>query len=225
MRIIFWILTCVYLLLLTNAINAKDVCARDKGIEVKGTVVNFAGVPWEGAIIKLSSKELESSEARNKIEKETTTNIRGEYSFTKLPEGSYEVTLEPNGTGILKQTITTPIIFDGKSYEVDFGLEIGSIGDCPLHTVYGTVKDEKGKDIKGAKISVINAFNQRRILSSKTDDKGVYKIDLCNPGQYLIFANTPNYEVQVFNLTFPIEIPFKTLSFVLKPLSEKKMSR
>lgn len=217
------VLSVVCLFTFVNFAIAQEPSIKKKGVEIKGTVVNFAGIPSENASIKVVSKEMISNEgkieSRKEIEKETLTNSKGEYSVTNLPEGSYEISLEPtNGSGILRQTVITPIVFDGRSFEVDFGLEIGSINDCPRHTIYGVTKDERGKDVKGAKISVVNAFNQRKVLSSKTDEKGVYQIDLCNPGQYIIFVNTPNYEVQVFSLTFPVGVSSKSVNFVLKLL-------
>ena len=221
MRNKFWHLTLVCLLLATITTDGENKFFNPKGIIVKGTVVNFAGVPYEGANIKLTSKELKSYKNENKIEKQTTTDSKGQYSFTNLPEGSYEVKLESNGTGILEQTVETRLISDGNTYEADFGLEFGSIDDCPLHTVYGTIKNENGKFIEGAKISVINAFNQRRVFSAKTDNKGIYQIDLCNPGQYLIFANTPNYEIQVNSLVFPAKTPLKIVNFILKPFPKR----
>jgi hypothetical protein len=167
-------------------------------------VTDFYGVPWENIIIKIKSKE-EFFSSTNKdnqgFEKNTKTNSEGKYEFNNLPIDSFEITLLRSNSLTIEEKRVTGILSEEKTYHFDFGVEVGTISECQ-YFVTGIVKDSKGKVIEGAKISLINSFNQRRVQFALTDTNGFYKIDVCNLGTYLVFTNTPKYEVQTSTITF-----------------------
>ena len=189
-----------------------------KGIEIRGTVVDFSGYPWEGALVRLTSRDLIGSDNDKGIHKEAKTDSEGGYSFTGLPGGLvYEVSLQ-SVTPALREIKEVPILIDERVFEVDFGFEIASIGECPLHFVVGTVTDNKNRAVEGAKVSVVNGFNQRRVLFDKTDKNGNYKVDICNPGQYIVFVNTPDHRVQDVTVMFVPRQVQRTVNFSLDRL-------
>lgn len=200
---------------------SQNTKKSDNNYKIEGTVTDFYGVPWEKANIRLKSRN-EVYPPAERIERETQTDGNGNYSFSDLPEDSYELTLLRIGNiGTLEETKTTPIPVNEKVNRVDFGVEVGSISECQ-HSITGVVKDNKNKAIEGAKVSVINAFNQRKVLSELTDKNGNYSIRICTLGQYIVFANTPKYETQTTNLTFQNYKDFqKFVDFKLKPLSKE----
>ena len=203
-------------LALSNAAICQDGTRRLKGFAVRGTVVDFSGRAWAGAIVALKKKadSVIDPEPGNALE--TKTDSDGRFSFEELPEGQYEIFLK-SVTPALREIKEVPILPPGSVFEVDFGLEIASIGECPRHFVVGQVRDQGNRPIAGAKVSVINAFNQRRVLSAKTDKNGFYQLGLCNPGQYVVFVNTAKYEVQTETAIFTPTLLSRTLNFSLVP--------
>lgn len=196
---------------------------------IEGTVTDFFGVPWAGAKIELRAKGViyNSSNVDNesRFKNETKTDNNGKYIFTDLPEDSYEITLlRIDNIGTLEEAKQTGVLFDKKTYKIDFAVEVGASSECQ-YSINGIVKDEKGNVLEGAKISVFSAFNQRRFLSSVSDKKGVYDIRVCSLGDYIVFVNTPKYEVQTTNIIFQTwNDNIKNVSFTLKPLSEKRLN-
>lgn len=190
---------------------------------IEGTVTDFYGVPWKNAVIKLKSLGETYAAEKFRIEREVQTDSNGKYRFTELPDDAYELTLLRTGSLSLEEVKNTGILFGEKVTKVDFGVEIGTTTEC-LYFVTGRVTDTTGKPVSNAKISVMNAFNQRRILSKTTDRNGDYRITVCGLGQYIVFANTPKYMVQTTNITFEAFIDHqKFVDFKLEPLSQKRL--
>lgn len=220
MRLNLVIYLFVFFFAFTNSVEAQNSNSQSEFVEIKGVIVNFLGIPIADASVKLKSVELLYPSSKGeppKIEKETKSDKNGVYSFTNLLEGSYEVTLARHFDISVQETKRTPIITAGKTYSLDFGMEFGSIVPCPRFIVNGTVTDQKNKGIEGAKISVINVFDHDTILTAQTNAKGGYSIGLCDPGQYIVFSNTPNYESQSVSLIFVPEETFKKVNFILRP--------
>ncbi len=221
-KIIVFSLICLFVIF-TQAQNKKVENTR----KIVGTVTDFYGVPWADATIKLKAKgEYYKSSNVGKetnFERETKTDNNGYYSFANLPEDLYEITLLRIGT-TLEETKQTGLLLNEKTYKFDFGVEVGTLGECQFF-VSGFVKDDKGKAIDGAKISTFNAFNQRNILSAITDKKGFYQITLCSLGQYIVFSNTPKYGVQTANVTFQTRKDYlKNVDFNLNLLPQNLLN-
>jgi hypothetical protein len=215
MRAILIFATICLFIVTSQAQNTQEA---EKVRQIEGFVTDFFGVPWEGAIVKLKSKgAVYKSSIGGKtpiFEMEAKTDSNGIYRFSDLPEDAYEITLLRMGT-TLEETKQTHILIYRKVYRVDFGVEVGWISECQ-YFVGGVVKDEKGRKISGAKISAFNAFNQR-MLSATTNTEGAYQITICNPGQYVVFANTPKYEVKTLPIVFRSPKDYlKKVDFVLK---------
>ena len=220
-KIIIFFSLCLISIAILQAQNKK---AAEETQKIEGTVTDFFGVPWEGVTLKLKSSDVHKSLDSGKekiIEKDTKTDVNGHYRFVDLPEDNYAIKLEDALTR--EETKQTGILFNGETSKLDFGVEVGEISQCRF-IVGGFVKDNQGKAIEGAKITVFNAFNQRDILSGTTNKKGLYEITLCSLGQYVVFANTPKYQVQTTNITFEKWNDFfKKVDFTLTPLSEERL--
>ncbi len=221
MRIIIGIFIYICLgLVILEAQNKQSMSEMQK---IDGTVTDSFGIPWENATVKLKSKgTVYKGSKEAKIEKETKTDSNGKYNFTDLPEDSYEVTLlKINSLGTLEETKQTKVLFNGEIYRVDFGVEVGSISEC-RYFVIGSIKDIREKVIEEATVSIFSAFNQKQIYSTTTDKKGDYRIKLCNLGQYVIFINTPKYEVKTSTVIFnSYNDNLVRANFTLKPLSQE----
>jgi hypothetical protein len=210
MNIRMGLLTTV--LLLSGLAFGQAEPNKGRGITVVGTVVDFSGRPWKDALIRLETKERPDPKSGPTIIRRAKTNSDGRYSFVGLPVGVYLVYLE-SVTPALREFKEVPTLPAGSTFEADFGYEVGSIGECPLHFVIGRVTDARSSPLMGAKVSVLNAFNQRRVLSAKTDKDGIYKIGLCNSGQYIVFVNTPHVEVSVKTVSFEPNETSKRVDF------------
>ena len=215
MKYLVVVLSSVFVLFPSHVAFGQE--AAGEVMTVRGTVVDFSGRPWKEAVIRIRSKELSGQPVTSTFQKQATSDGSGRYSFVRIPVGLYEIWLE-SATPALREIKEVPILADGSVFEVDFGLEIGSIGDCPRHFILGNVTDTKNGTIEGAKISVINTFNQRRVFSAKTDKSGKYIIAICNPGQYIVFVNTPLYQVRSETVIFMHKEGSKIVNFRLAPL-------
>lgn len=126
------------------------------------------------------------------------TDDRGQFSFTALPAGRYN--LSANKPGHVSVSYGqrqpgrpgTPIqLSDGQKFRADLQIPKGSV-------ITGTVLDENGDPTPQTSVRVMRVVTQngRRTLqstnSSSTDDRGIYRAYGLLPGDYVVCATPRN---------------------------------
>jgi hypothetical protein len=218
LRVIIIFYCCLFCFQTSNF--AQNVSQEKKAVEVRGKIVDFFGLPRQEVLVELQSIELASGST--KTERSTKTNNQGEYDFDNLPVGSYELTIY--GEGFLKESRKTHFLQKGEILEMDFGLQVGTLS-CVPKQFYGIVRNNDGKAIENATIILINAFNQDYRRFVRSGKSGEYSIEICAGGQFLVYASTPNYEVQVKSITTPRDTSesfSKEINFRLSKLALNK---
>lgn len=77
----------------------------------------------------------------------------------------------------------------------------GNTGQRPPNTVHGTVVDERGKPVSGAKVRAVNQVGVGMFVEAMTDDQGKYALQVTNIGGWNIYAwKTVNYKDQIYIL-------------------------
>jgi hypothetical protein len=216
---------CICVLLL--CVEGQSVNEEQGTQTIQGTVTDFFGIPWSGLRIRLRAKKaaFKPSTGDNKpLERETVTSQEGRYEFTGLPEDAYEVTLlRVPGVGTLEETKETGIIFGGERIRLDFGVEVGAISEC-LNLIVGVVTDEHNKPIEGVRVSAFNAYNNRRMLFGTTNRNGAYAIRVCNPGQYIVFADRVGSLIATSAIVLEGPTTSVQADFRLTPLPKKNIN-
>lgn len=215
----FRVLIFIYLFvsLFSFAAQGQTAGARAEKREITGTVTDLFGMPWPGAKLTLRPIEITDKKGGPALPiRETATDSNGVYRFDNLAEGSYEITLlKMPKLGAMEDSVSTRILFEAKTYVYNFGVEIGWF-DC-RYFVAGKVQGEDGKPIVGATVTAILAFKQKRSFSETTDSTGTYSINVCSPGQYVIFSNTPGYLVRSGSVVFAdANVGLRRLDFSLE---------
>ncbi|KGX88751.1 hypothetical protein N781_09540 [Pontibacillus halophilus JSM 076056 = DSM 19796] len=157
----------------------EDIFINPVPSTIDGTVTDNALNPIAGATVTLDNN-LGVPIAT------TTTNGAGQYSFTGVVPGSYEVEVMASGFGSdLKSVITQP----GQTSTVDFTLEAtaGSIAGAILDSDTSTA-------IPNASVELLT--NDAIFLTSTTaDGSGNYTFTDLSPGSYIVRAQAANYSV------------------------------
>ena len=166
--------------------------AVGKGV-ISGTVVVVSsGQPARRARVALSG----SSEVGGG--RTTSTDDMGQFTFSALPEGRYNLSASKPGHigGSYGQRQPgrpgTPIqLADGQRLQVQLQIVRGGV-------ITGTVLDEHGEGIPGTPVRALRYVMQsgtRTLQASgagQTDDRGVYRIFGLQAGDYVVFATPRN---------------------------------
>ncbi|MCC7370214.1 MAG: carboxypeptidase regulatory-like domain-containing protein [Chloroflexi bacterium] len=94
--------------------TAGSAAAQATG-ELAGLVTGPDGAPLAGAIVTVTSADLESGEAS------LTTDAAGRYTLGQIPPGLYDVTVELQG--YRKGSLATLKVEDGRTTQADLVLE------------------------------------------------------------------------------------------------------
>ncbi|HSX13775.1 MAG TPA: carboxypeptidase-like regulatory domain-containing protein [Chlamydiales bacterium] len=166
---------------------------------VSGTVTAAnMGLPITGAIVEIIFD--------NQVVESTQTNALGNYTFSSLSPGLYDVLAHANNfqaqeISVVAQSNQTSI--------VNFSLET-----LP-GTLSGNVTDANtSMAIKGAAISIFS--NNHLIDEALTDSSGNYMIDDLPPGSYIVEADGKNHQMQLLPVTI-LSNQTTTLDFALHP--------
>ena len=135
----------------------------------------------------------------------TITDDQGQFLFTALPAGRYNLTAsKPGHVSVTYGQRSpgrpgTPIqLSDGQKFQADLQIPRGSV-------ITGVVFDEHGEPSPQTSVRVMRVINQngRRTLqgsnSGTTDDRGIYRVFGLLPGDYVVCATPRNTNVGDFD--------------------------
>ncbi len=134
------------------------IVAEDHEGYISGVVKDAAGKPIEGALLIVNGGEFTA-----------TSNAKGQYTLSYLPEGTYTVEVKKLGyydatpSATVTELTTTP-------------LDV-TMTALPLYTVSGTVKDVAGDPVADATVEIggYNSYSTRTGADGKFSIAGVYE--------------------------------------------------
>jgi hypothetical protein len=169
--------------------------ARGSGTAaIAGTLIGVdSGRPIRRARVTLTSTTTTSPS----VAKTVVTDDLGGFSFDSLPAGSYTLTASKAGYLDTIYGQTRPgTARPGTPVAVTDGQKIDRLS-LPMArgaAISGTIVDEAGDPVFGAQVRVFRYVMRsgQRVLqagdTAKTDDRGVYRIGVLPPGEYLVAA-------------------------------------
>ena len=172
----------------TGATAAAPPPAGAKG-SLEGKVVNAVnGSAMAGVIVTLRGQFNTAAPERPPT---VATDDRGAFAFPDLAPGSYflsatEQRFIAEGSGVPGSLSNQVIVGEGQQVSA-YVLKL-----APAGVIAGTVKDESGEPVLGARVQAFryrNQMGQRRLTtaaSAQTDDLGNYRIANLIPGDYYV---------------------------------------
>lgn len=155
----------------TQGMHINDfVWKENNSATISGKVENFM-MGLSGATVKIGDITAK-------------TDLYGNYTIDEVPAGDYDVSASYQGYKTATQHVSLKA---GDNVTVDFMLEL-----LESHTVTGTVTDEAGKPIKGAKVSLTGYEN----VAGETDAEGKYSIEADEAEDYELSVAKNNYKSQ-----------------------------
>ena len=179
--------------------------------DIRGRVIDLFGAPIEGVTIVVSI-------GGNDVQR-LVTDERGVYQTSKLSAGRYIVTA--NLKGFLR-TKSDAYVGPGEHLIVDLGLPPGRISPALFQPeVVGIVRSTNRKPVVGATVTIISAFNSEIRVQAEADSSGRFKLQVPEPGQYVLYASMPGFAVAANVVTIPLIPPRKTpsVNFELRSLA------
>ncbi|MBY0090740.1 carboxypeptidase regulatory-like domain-containing protein [Priestia aryabhattai] len=142
------------------------------------------GLPLSGSTVELRNQS-------NVLITTTTTNTEGNYSFTQLAAGTYNLNFI--ATNFITATSTTTIAA-GQTQVINIILQ------PQPGNVTGTVLSQDGTPVNGATIRLIDQFNSVATTVT-TNAQGQYTISSVTPGQYSLTSSASNFQSQSRGVT------------------------
>lgn len=172
----------------------------DEPAKVRGRITNYFGTPLEKVEVKFFLLEMKSGEfvsAEGKFIKSVFTDKDGEYEITDLTWGEYRVSAI--AFGFPKAEVWRFYLWRNAERVLDFGLKIGITHGLPQLEISGVIKSKDKSPIKDATVTLINAFDVTEIKQTRTGKDGRYKIQLIQPGQYIIYVSKQGFSTNSFS--------------------------
>jgi hypothetical protein len=138
------------------------------------------GTPIFGAEVQM---KVSGSEAIEKV----STNSDGLYFFKTVPNGKFIVSVRCGGFAESKVESSYYVEGGQGLRSIDFGLEVGNLGDFIAANVTGIVSIG-GKPITDQKITIVNPFNYNVTQDGISDGYGRFNISVREPGQYIVYV-------------------------------------
>ena len=131
----------------------------------------------------------------------TAANADGAFSFTSVESGNYRIALHRQGYRYLPGSQTNLLIHLEPGQKLS-GIDLAAV---PLGSISGTVFDAEGAPVVEAWVRVMKPqlSHGRRIWAElrgwplefrHTDDRGQYRIDDLEPGEYCIHISPPRID-------------------------------
>ncbi|MBT5924526.1 carboxypeptidase regulatory-like domain-containing protein, partial [Candidatus Woesearchaeota archaeon] len=171
-------------------------CQLECSTEIVGsdliiTVLSEDGTELSGVTVKILGTEEEGQ-----------TLASGEYTFPTLQPSTYVVKVSKD----TYKSAVASISVEGESVSHQFILT-SSVG---TRSISGTVKDETGEVLEGAKVSI-----QESTEPAITIDDGTYKIENIPSGVYTVTASKEEYSTQSKQVTVPEDTDVTGIDFTL----------
>lgn len=184
---------------------------------VYGRVSDLWGMPVQGAKLQFFKYNHTLRGARGRLPEteliqSTVSDEHGNYKVNSLPKGDYLITADLSG---FRHIEIIRINFSKDAHLLEIGMEVGINWPIPSTEISGTVRKLDQAKLVGATITAVCAYNLQITEQTRTNEQGEYKIDLYTPGQYVIYASSPGFEVSAITVTTGDR---KTINFKLIPL-------
>lgn len=151
---------------------------------ISGNVVDDAGLPVEGATIKLFDSE-------GNPFLHTVTNSLGNYSFSGLKSGNYSITCVKND--IVLTVAENLYLQDGEIKTYSFTVNYNP--NLSLCSIAGLVLQEDTNEIiAGATVRLLEPTIRRTIASTLTASDGEYVFYDITAGDYIVVATKQGYQ-------------------------------
>ncbi|MEI2325688.1 carboxypeptidase regulatory-like domain-containing protein [Priestia megaterium] len=169
---------------LTPVTAANDVTVAAAAAITGRVTSGRTGLPLSGVTVELRNQS-------NVLISTTTTNTEGNYSFTQLAAGTYNLNFA--ASSFITATRTTTLT-DGQTQVLNVILQ------PQPGNVTGTVLSQDGTPVNGATIRLIDQFNTV-ITTVTTNAQGQYTISNVTPGQYSLTVSASNFQSQSRGVT------------------------
>jgi hypothetical protein len=184
---------------------------------VYGRVSDLWGMPIQGAKLQFFKYNYTLRSARGslpepELTQSTVSDERGNYRVNSLPKGDYLITADLSG---FRHIEINRINFSKDAHLLEIGMEVGLNWPIPSTEISGTVRKSDQTKLPDATITVVCAYNPQITEQTRTNEQGEYKINLYTPGQYVIYASSPGFEVNAITVTTGDR---KTINFKLIPI-------
>lgn len=167
-----------------DAEETMNVSVSPTDGRIEGTVRDDAGNPVAGAVVKIDGKR--RSGDQEAWSGTATTGADGKYTVDAVPPGTFVAKVDATDTR------------GGASTEVTVRPNEPSAGNLTLRrndgNLGGTVTDDNGSAVAGAKVVLKSADGKQEIDSTETGADGTYEFAGIRPGEYLVeVAKTSEY--------------------------------
>lgn len=161
-----------------DVVNETSQISLSAGVE--GRVTDFFGNPIPDVSVEVLNSQL----------KKEYTDKKGRFNLVSLPKGKSILIFK--AVGFYPETKEIDIVNEERLY-LSIGLRLGYMTPAPSLDVIGLIKSKSLIPIDGAKVTLINAFNNNYSKSTYSDKKGRFVIKLSDPGIYVIIISKPEY--------------------------------
>ncbi len=179
-----------------DALTQKQMAQDGGNGNVHGVVLNPEGVGFPGVGVTMRDQA-------SGTEYSIRTNSHGEYSFTNLPPGNYDVQLvAPALTYVPFMTLklASVEVIGGKTINLNSKMKVSETwvpieGSAAFRLpptkadIQGVVLDDLGAATAGVDVTLLIESSSVRERKTKTDSQGVYLFIDLQPGKYEIRLN------------------------------------
>jgi hypothetical protein len=199
-----------FLIVLSPVTSARQPQApAGTGVIVGRVVDAVSGAPVSGAVVTAIASPDPTTIPPSGQPASMLTDAQGRFAFRSLPKGTYSLMASIGGRGFSPSGFMVTgmghqigAYLDGSygqhrpggpAQAIDLG-EGGRIGDAVIRlwkggAITGHVLDEAGEPLVDVAVAAVERAADGRLLtgpSSRTDDRGIYRIGTLKPGTYLI---------------------------------------
>lgn len=159
--------------------------AQDKDYaRVKGRITTFWGEPIEKAEVSFYELEgISGISPREKLIRSVITDKEGNYNIEKLPWGQYRVDISASYGG---NEVWRFYLARNANEVLDVGVPMGYLHLISEMSVSGIVRQVDGSPVANATVTLTNAYDARKIQQTRTDEKGKYKFNTIQVGDFIL---------------------------------------
>ena len=166
--------------------SVDSIVLVNERVTVKGSIVLDGSASHEGVAVLLSNKD------SNGESPSTTTNERGEYTFSDVAPGTYRVIASKDGFA----TETTEY-FDITA-SIDKTIDAVAL-KVATRSITGRIELEEAMDFSGALITATNTRDQGLVYSAISNADGCFTLAGMDAGTYSLNISKTNYRTETIS--------------------------
>jgi protocatechuate 3,4-dioxygenase beta subunit len=215
------LLICVCLLLSIVVTSSVAATQESDLARVSGRVTDLRGFPLEDVEVQFFELEgIRGVSAKEMLVKTVVTDEQGNYKVSGLPAGQYRVNVEARGFGHTE--VWRFYLWRNAHRVLDIGVPIGYTHSLVEISVIGQVRMTNGAPLEEATVRLVNAYDPGEEQQVRTNRLGKYKIDLVQPGQYIVYVIKPGYAVSTATVDLGNGAQ-RIMNFILRPMKRKPL--